>query len=118
MVRKDCSAKPLDHAVLVVGYGVEKKTCAPCCQLTILEDHRPILSRNIPYWIVKNSWGKDWGLDVLLHFHGFCLLHVVLIPCLPNVCNPNPFLQGYILIERGDDMCGVQKEPVSAVIKA
>jgi len=37
----------LDHGILIVGFGEETDE----------------LGFNIKYWIVKNSWGADWGLS-------------------------------------------------------
>ncbi|KAI6661208.1 cysteine proteinase 1-like isoform X1 [Oopsacas minuta] len=64
-----CNSATLDHAVLLVGYGTHKG----------LFDEKP-------YWLVKNSWGLDWGQD------------------------------GYFMILRGKDMCGISQEVVTAVL--
>ncbi|GER50329.1 cysteine proteinase [Striga asiatica] len=41
-----CS-KRLDHGVLLVGYGES--------------GYAPIRMKDKPYWIIKNSWGENWG---------------------------------------------------------
>jgi cathepsin F len=56
----------LDHCVQIVGYATS--------------------SDSTPYWIVRNSWGTDWGE------------------------------QGYLKVERGYDVCGISDEATYAVI--
>ena len=43
----NCSQDNLDHAVLAVGYG--------------LASYVRFHDVEIPYYLVKNSWGPDWG---------------------------------------------------------
>lgn len=54
-----------NHAVLVVGFGTDTKT-------------------REPYWIVKNSWGPEWGEN------------------------------GYFRIRRGTDECGIESLAVES----
>ncbi|XP_019378962.1 PREDICTED: cathepsin W isoform X2 [Gavialis gangeticus] len=61
----NCDPREMNHAVLLVGYGLEKKT---------------------PYWIVKNSWGPEWGEE------------------------------GSFRIYRGSNACGIASLPVTATV--
>jgi cathepsin F len=63
-------ATQLDHGILIVGFGNETD----------------IFDQYMPYWIVKNSWGADWGES------------------------------GYIRIERGVGKCGLNQYASSSIV--
>nr|XP_018903186.1 PREDICTED: putative cysteine proteinase CG12163 isoform X2 [Bemisia tabaci] len=69
-----------DHAATIVGYGVSEVRS---------EDDRN-RKRSLPYWIVKNSWGKNYG---------------------------GPRARGYFYIYRGDNTCGIENKPTGAVVE-
>jgi len=64
LMASDCSNQ-LDHCVQLVGYDMTQST---------------------PFWIVRNSWGADWGEN------------------------------GYIRLQYGQDTCGCADEATSAII--
>jgi len=66
----DCDGSSLDHAVLIVGYGVQSS----------------VAGDSIPFWIVKNSWGADWGE------------------------------QGYFRLVRGKAACGINEAVLMAIL--
>lgn len=54
----------VNHAVLAVGYGEED---------------------GMKYWLVKNSWGKDWGDE------GYFKIEAGVNMCGIAVCNSYPY---------------------------
>lgn len=65
----DCSSCEINHTVLIVGYGVERSGGV-----------------NLPYWIIKNSWGPEWGEE------------------------------GYMKLQRGSNTCRISEYVVSALL--
>jgi len=63
-----CDPDTLDHALLIVGWGTGTNW----------------IGETIDYWLVKNSWGTDWGEN------------------------------GYFRIGRGVNLCGIANSVVSA----
>ncbi|XP_044536792.1 cathepsin W [Gracilinanus agilis] len=62
----NCDPNHVDHCVLLVGFSQSPKEGA--------------------YWILKNSWGSDWGEE------------------------------GYFRLQRGMNACGITKYPVTALV--
>lgn len=65
---KKCNQKALNHGVAIVGYGFDKPT-------------------NQKYWIIKNSWGADFGEN------------------------------GYFRMLRGENTCGIESAVTAPLIK-
>lgn len=65
---KNCSNVHLDHGVLAVGYGTDEVT-------------------GWDYWLIKNSWSRDWGVDgylkVLRNHNNTC--GIASLPSFPVV---------------------------------
>jgi len=68
---EECDPTTLDHAVLIVGFGVDESD----------------IFGDTPYWIVKNSWGENWGE------------------------------YGYFRIYRGAGVCGINNAVTSAILE-
>ena len=63
-----CNRQGLDHGVLIVGYGKEGFS------LTRLHE--------MPYWVIKNSWGPMWGEEGYIRVcrgHGNCGLNEMVV---------------------------------------
>ncbi|KAL4555596.1 hypothetical protein LXL04_038220 [Taraxacum kok-saghyz] len=69
-----CS-KRLDHGVLMVGYGAG--------------GFSPIRRKEKPYWIIKNSWGPNWGEN---GYYKICKG--------PNVCGVDSMVSTVVAIDR------------------
>jgi len=67
----ECDPTSLDHAVLLIGWGSETS----------------MIWGEQPYWIVKNSWGSDWGES------------------------------GYVRMYRGEGLCGLNAAVMSVALK-
>jgi|TARA_B110000977_G_scaffold196320_1_gene276443 cathepsin F len=67
-----CNKKSLDHGVLIVGYDGDGSFA-------------PVRLHKEPYWIIKNSWGPEWGHDGFYHIckdKGSCGLNNMVVAAM------------------------------------
>ncbi|XP_059104803.1 cathepsin W [Peromyscus eremicus] len=77
-----CDPQHVDHSVLLVGFGKGKEKGGIRSGTLLSQSRKP--RRSVPYWILKNSWGAEWGE------------------------------KGYFRLYRGNNSCGITKYPVTA----
>ena len=67
-----CNKRALDHGVLIVGYDGDGSFA-------------PVRLHKEPYWIIKNSWGADWGHEGFYHIckdKGSCGLNNMVVAAM------------------------------------
>ncbi|XP_075831070.1 cathepsin W isoform X1 [Microtus pennsylvanicus] len=77
----NCDPQHVDHSVLLVGFGRDKEEGIQSGTVSS-QARKP--RRSVPYWILKNSWGAEWGE------------------------------KGYFRLYRGNNSCGITKYPITA----
>ncbi|KAM4845394.1 cathepsin W isoform 2-T2 [Thomomys bottae] len=77
-----CDPRHVDHSVLLVGFGKGKEEKTKQAKTVSSQSCRP--RRPTSFWILKNSWGTQWGE------------------------------KGFFRLHKGSNACGITKYPLTA----